>query len=91
MDSIYAHPDYEEYRKRILNLNKFIFITGVIIGVVICLVMIYVLSENVITYNDSDLSIDDNITVNGLILKVIENTPCKNVEYDKLAISLSSC
>ena len=91
MDSIYSHPDYEEYRKRILNLNKFIFIAGIIVGIIIYLVMAYILKENVITYNDSDLSVDDNITVNGLTLKVIENIPCKDVEYDKLAINLSSC
>lgn len=91
MDSIYSHPDYADLRKRALQLMSFIFFVGIGLGIIFYIAISFMLRGNIRTYQDSDLSVDDNIVVNGLTLRIIENIPCKDVEYDKLVINLSSC
>lgn len=91
MDSIYNHPEYPEFRRKIRFLSFLLFFVGIILGVIFYIAISFMLRGNIQTYQDSDLSVDNNITVNGLTLKVLENIPCKDVEYSQLVINLSSC
>lgn len=91
MESIYNHPDYADFRKKTLRFLVFNLFVGIILGVIFYIAISFMLRGNIQTYQDTDLSVDYNITVNGLTLKVLENIPCKDVEYNQLAINLSSC